>query len=85
MDRTTPVRRTLVLGIIIFAVACVLIWVLDVVFTSINWVNPRYPFWISLAMLIQFLSYAIPTITGVLIAAWIVLIAWKRAERRDRG
>jgi len=75
MDKPAALRRTLVRGIIIFAIGCVVVWGLQI---GLSQINPIISVWIYLASAIQFLSYAIPTITGVLIAALIILTGWQR-------
>jgi len=81
MDKSTALRQTLARGVIIFAIACVVVWGLEIGF---NWINPMSTMWVSLAYLLQFLLYAVPTITGVLIAAVIVVTIWQRTTTDPR-
>ena len=75
MDKLLVLRRTLARGVVIFAIGCVVVLGLDI---GVNWINPSNTLWVSLVILIQFLLYAVPTVTGVLIAAWIALTMWQR-------
>jgi len=81
MDKSTALRQTLARSVIIFAIACVVVWGLEI---GVNWINPMSTVWVSLAYLLQFLLYAVPTITGVLIAAFIVVTIWQRTTRDQR-